>query len=266
MKDESKYDSSADSLVRIMQRLRSPEGCPWDRKQTHESLKQYLSEECAELLDAVDDGDPKAICEELGDVLMNVVFHCVIAEENEHFDFEDVLETIIDKMIRRHPHVFGDASVDSADEVKLVWDEIKKTEGKPEPDSVLDCVPRNLSALLTARTVQKKAAKYGFDWEDTGQIIAKIEEELQELKVAMAAGREEEVDEEIGDLLFSVVNLSRYRKRRNAEDLLNETVRKFRERFAYIEEQLKLKNMSLEAASLDEMDKLWEEAKSKNVC
>ncbi|MCP3964855.1 MAG: nucleoside triphosphate pyrophosphohydrolase [Lentisphaerae bacterium] len=266
MVENNKYDSTADSLVRVMQRLRSPGGCPWDRKQTHESLKQYLSEECAELLDAVDDGDPKAICEELGDVLMNVVFHCVIAEENSHFDFEDVLEAIIDKMIRRHPHVFGDARVDSAEEVKVVWDEIKKTEGKPEPESILDNVPRNLSALLSSRAVQKKAAKCGFDWECSEQIISKIEEELDELKEAIAAGREEEVDEEIGDLLFSVVNLSRFRKRRNAEDLLNDTVCKFRKRFGYIEKQLKDKNISLKEATLAQMDVLWNEAKDKNVC
>ncbi|MFA7230200.1 MAG: nucleoside triphosphate pyrophosphohydrolase [Victivallaceae bacterium] len=262
MNDFEEFDPTAEVLLKVMERLRSPDGCPWDREQTHQTLKLYLAEECAELMDAIDDEDPEAICEELGDILMNVVFNAVIAAENGQFHFRDVLASIIAKMIRRHPHVFAEENVKSSDEVLRIWEKVKKAENKPGRESVLDGIPRNLSALLSARTVQKRAARYGFDWTDQQQIMAKIEEELAELKAAIAGGNDTEVDEEIGDLLFSVVNLSRFRKRRTAEDLLSDTVRKFKYRFKYLERKLIEQGIGLEAASIEQMEYLWQEAKN----
>jgi MazG family protein len=262
-KKSEQADVSAEALLKVMEKLRSPQGCPWDRQQTHETLKLYLAEECAELMDAIDNDDPEEICEELGDVLMNIVFNCVIANEKGQFHFNDVLAGIIGKMIRRHPHVFGDIQVESADDVVVVWEKIKQREkkGAVAPESALDGIPRNLSALLTARAIQRKAAKYGFDWSSEAQIVAKIEEELAELKDAMASGNQEHVDEEIGDLFFAMVNLARFRDRATPEDLLNSATVKFKARFKYIEKELKAGGKTLAEASLDEMEALWREAK-----
>lgn len=252
---------TTESLLTIMEKLRSPDGCPWDRQQTHQTLKHCLAEECAELMDAIDDAEPEAICEELGDILMIVVFNAVVAAEQGHFHLRDVLAGVIEKMIRRHPHVFGDEDIDSAEEVLRVWQKIKQTEKKPARQSLLDGVPRHLSALLAATAVQKKAASVGFDWTCQQQIVEKIDEELKELKDAVAVGREDEVDEEIGDLLFSLVNLARFRKRRSAEELLAATTRKFKRRFEYIEEHFEKSATGLEAASIEQLEALWQEAK-----
>ena len=262
-KKEHQAGVSAEELLKVMEKLRSPEGCPWDREQTHETLKLYLAEVCAELIDAIDNNDQEGICEELGDVLMNIVFNCVIANEKGHFHFNDVLAGIINKMIRRHPHVFGDVQAKSADDVVVVWEKIKQREKKNRvaPESVLDGIPRSLSALLTARAAQRKAAKYGFDWSSEAQIMEKIEEELAELKAAMASGNQEHVDEEIGDALFSMVNLIRFRDRATPEDLLNAATRKFKTRFQYIEKELKAAGKTLTEASLEEMEMLWRKAK-----
>ncbi|MFA6102128.1 MAG: nucleoside triphosphate pyrophosphohydrolase [Victivallaceae bacterium] len=262
-KKEDQADVSAEALLKVMEKLRSPEGCPWDRQQTHETLKLYLAEECAELIDAIDNDDQDGICEELGDVLMNIVFNCVIANEKGHFHFNDVLAGIISKMIRRHPHVFGDAKAESADDVVIVWEKIKQREKQHRAvaESVLDGIPRSLSALLTARAAQRKAAKYGFDWSSEAQIMEKIDEELAELKAAMTSGNQEHVDEEIGDVLFSMVNLIRFRDRATPEDLLNAATRKFKTRFQYIEKELKAAGKTLPGASLEEMEMLWQEAK-----
>ncbi|MBU8902755.1 MAG: nucleoside triphosphate pyrophosphohydrolase [Victivallales bacterium] len=253
--------ASLDSLVEIIRRLRAPDGCPWDREQTFESLKVCMIEEVAEFLDAIDNGDYDNLREELGDILMNITFHAVLAEENGLFNIQDVLRDIIDKMIRRHPHVFAGVEVNSVDDVMQVWMEAKAAEGKTAKNSILDGIPRSLSSLLTAREVQKKAAKIGFDWEHQEQIVDKIDEELAELKEAIANGDDAHIDEEIGDLLFAVVNLSRFRKRANAEDLLNASVKKFRSRFSYIEKNLSKQNIKLEDASIELMEKLWNEAK-----
>ncbi|MDD5729285.1 MAG: nucleoside triphosphate pyrophosphohydrolase [Victivallales bacterium] len=262
-------EPTLDSLLKIIRSLRAPDGCPWDRRQTHESLKSCMVEEVAEFLDAVDNQDYDNLREELGDLLMNLAFHTVLAEESNLFDMREVLREIIDKMIRRHPHVFADVEVDSVDDVMQVWAQIKAAENKNTGDgknkSVLDGIPRNLSSLLTATEVQKKAAKYGFDWNCQEQIIDKIHEEADELKAAMEKGDEEHIDEEIGDLLFSVVNLTRFRKRRNAEELLELTVKKFRNRFRYIEKELAEQNIKLENASLTQMDELWKQAKNKRL-
>lgn len=261
MSEHEHMDPTLDSLVEIIRRLRAPDGCPWDRKQTFESLKVCMIEEVAEFLDAIDNEDHANLREELGDLLMNITFHAVLAEENGLFNMQDVLQEIIDKMIRRHPHVFADVEVESVDDVMQVWKKAKAAEGKKTKESILDGIPRNLSSLLTAREVQIKAAKVGFDWEHQEQIIDKIEEEVAELKEAIAHGDEAHIDEEIGDLLFAVVNLSRFRKRNNAEDLLNSSVKKFRNRFSYIEKNLNGQNIKLENASIELMEKLWNEAK-----
>jgi tetrapyrrole methylase family protein/MazG family protein len=251
-------------LITVMKYLRSPDGCPWDRKQTHESLKPFLVEEAAELLDAIDEKNPSGVCEELGDVLMHVVLHSVMAEEEGDFTFEDVARESTEKMLRRHPHVFDNASVDNAEEVVGLWEQVKKQEKKgKEKESVLDGIPRNLPALLQAEKIQKKAAVYGFDWSSQEQVLEKVEEELEEIREALRAKDNEAMDEEIGDLLFAVVNLIRFREReKNSEDLLVGTIDKFKYRFKHIEKSLKAQNKTLEEASLDEMENLWQEAKS----
>jgi len=261
MSEHEQMEASLDSLMEIIRRLRAPDGCPWDRKQTSESLKLCMIEEVAEFLDAIDNEDHENLREELGDLLMNISFHVVLAEENELFNMRDVLREIISKMIRRHPHVFADVEVNSVDDVMQVWAKAKAAEGKKAQKSILDGIPRNLSSLLTAREVQKKAAKVGFDWERQEQIIDKIDEEVAELKEAIHNGNEAHVDEEIGDLLFTMVNLSRFRKKSSAEDLLNASVKKFRSRFSYIEKNLEAQNIKLEDASIELMEKLWDQAK-----
>jgi len=250
-------------LVEVVEKLRAPDGCPWDREQTHHSLKQYLMEECAELLDAVDDNDADGICEELGDILMHIIMNSTIAREKGHFDFNEVAKRSVEKMIRRHPHVFGNSSAENSSQVLTIWENVKKEEkkNKKPATSVLDGVPRNCPALLQATKIQKKAAKYGFDWEKEEQIIEKIEEELKELKKAHAEKDDTAIDEEMGDLLFSIVNLSRFRNKHNAEDLLAAATKKFQKRFMYIEESLAKQGRKLEDSNIQEMEKLWNKAK-----
>ncbi|OGV59119.1 MAG: nucleoside triphosphate pyrophosphohydrolase [Lentisphaerae bacterium GWF2_52_8] len=265
MSEKSDKKEWLPKLLEVIAVLRSPEGCPWDREQTHSSLKQFLMEECAELMDAIDDDDAECICDELGDLLMHVVLHSRIAEEQGRFDFNEVARMSTEKMLRRHPHVFGDAKASCSGEVVKLWEEVKKEEkeGKgKKAESVMDGIPRQLSSLLHAEKIQRRAAKYGFDWSAPEQIVEKIEEELQELRQAMAEGRDEAVDEEIGDLLFAVVNLSRFRKGPSSEDQLTGTIRKFQKRFRHIERRLAENGRNLEEASIDEMEALWQEAKS----
>ncbi len=264
MPEHHHMEASLDSLVEIIRRLRAPDGCPWDRKQTSQSLKLCMVEEVAEFLDAIDNEDHENLCEELGDILMNIVFHAVLAEETEQFNMRGVLREIIDKMIRRHPHVFADVEVNSVDDVMQVWAKAKAAEGKTGKKSILDGIPRNLSSLLTAREVQKKVAEYGFDWERQEQILDKIDEEVAELKEAVNNSDDAHIDEEIGDLLFAVVNLSRFRKKADAEDLLNASIKKFRSRFNYIEKSLDAQNTKLEDASIELMEELWNQAKKTN--
>ncbi|MCX6985576.1 MAG: nucleoside triphosphate pyrophosphohydrolase, partial [Lentisphaerae bacterium] len=217
---------SIDRLISVMEKLRSENGCPWDREQTHSSLKKHLMEECAELMDAIDDKDPEGICEELGDLLMHIVFHSRIAEENKSFTFEDVSRGITEKMIRRHPHVFGEGKAENSGEVIEMWEVIKKQEKKErnrERKSLMDGIPRHLPALSRAHEMQRKAAKVGFDWINPHQIMEKIEEEMEELKKALASADEKSINEEMGDLIFSVVNLARFRKEESAEEILAST-------------------------------------------
>lgn len=252
-------------LLKVMEKLRAPDGCPWDREQTHESLSVYLREECAEVVDTVIDKDYPALCDELGDLLMNIVFSSLVAAEEGLFDLDDVARGSVEKMIRRHPHVFGEVMVNGSGDVLTVWEDVKRAErGNVEPESILDKVPRSLPALLRATEVQKKVAKVGFDWDGVAPIVDKIEEELREVEAALQEGCEDQIEEEIGDLLFAVVNLARFRKRSNAEDMLLRAVKKFERRFRFVENELKQRG-TFGKASLEEMDAAWNEAKRRGV-
>lgn len=254
---------SIERLLRLMTRLRSPRGCPWDRQQTHASLKQNLIEECYEAVDAIESGDAAALCEELGDLLLQIVFHAQMAREARQFDFERVARTIADKLVRRHPHVFGSGRLRHAGEVLAQWHEIKRNEkrgrGKGQ-ESVLEGVPKHLPALMKAQEVQKKAAGVGFDWARVEEVLGKVEEELQETRRALRSGSRRRLREEVGDLLFAVVNLARFQKL-DAEDCLNGTVKKFRRRFEQIEREMRRRGRRLEDCSLAELDAVWERSK-----
>ncbi len=258
-------------LVKVMEKLRAPGGCPWDREQTYESLGQYLLEECYEAYDAIQEatvtGDTTELKEELGDVLLQVVFHSTIAKEIGDFTIDEVAEGVSNKLILRHPHVFEDKKLETADDVLNNWDELKKEErkksGKKEKtkDSILDDVPIAFPALIEANKVTKKAAKVGFDWENTDQIFGKLDEEISELKSAIDNKDRDEMKEEIGDLLFVVVNLAR-KLGVEPENALKKTNRKFRKRFKFIEDELKSENKTPEDSDLEEMDSLWNKSKS----
>lgn len=251
-----------DPLVDVMAKLRGRNGCPWDREQTHQSLKRYLLEETYEVLEALDTGNVNKICEELGDLLLQVVFHCQIAREHGKFDINDVISGITEKMIRRHPHVFGNLEVRDSDEVLLNWDAVKKKEreGDRKENSIMAGIPKTLPALLTAFKIQARAARVGFDWPDYSGAAKKVREELSEVLEAVDCGEEEKVKQEIGDLLFAAVNLARLLGV-DAEEALSNTNKKFKKRFNYIEQKARQKNTKLADINLQEMDNWWEEAK-----
>jgi len=253
-----------EELVQVMKILHGPDGCPWDREQTHESLKPYLIEEAYEVIEAIDSGSDEHLIEELGDVLLQVVFHAEIADREGRFTIEDVIRVIIEKLKRRHPHVFGDAVVSDSGQVIKNWEEIKRREKreKKEGGSVLDGLPGSLPALIKARRIQEKVSRVGFDWERTEEVMLKVEEELRELKEASRKNDREAIEEELGDLLFAVANLARFVSL-CPEDALKKTIDKFRKRFQYIERELPKRGKKLGEASLEEMDKLWEEVKKK---
>ena len=250
-------------LLDVMQRLRGPDGCPWDREQTIESLKSCLIEETYEVIDAMEGGDRSELKEELGDLLLQVVFQAQICEEEGAFSFNDVAQTITDKLIRRHPHVFGEAQADTPDEVIRNWEKIKKTEkGGDTPRSLVEGIPRHLPALSKAHLVQKRVAKVGFEWDEIGGVIAKLEEELAEVKEAMQQQDPAAIREELGDLLFSTVNLTRYLGH-DSEEVLNENIRKFMRRFQEVENRLHSDGREVEECSLDELEAVWQVVKSK---
>ena len=263
-----------DELVNVMARLRAPGGCPWDREQTYESLGQYLLEESYEAFDAIQEanetGDITNLREELGDVLLQVVFHSTIAAERGDFTIEEVAAGVSQKLIFRHPHVFEDKKLETADDVLNNWDELKKEErkksGKVEKkqDSILDEVPLAFPALIEANKITKKAAKVGFDWENPEQVFDKLDEETKELKKAISDNNSEDISEEIGDLLFVIVNLAR-KLGIEPENALKKTNRKFRQRFGFIEKQLKEQNKKIEDSNLEEMDALWNKAKISQI-
>jgi tetrapyrrole methylase family protein / MazG family protein len=248
-----------DELLGIMDRLRGEGGCPWDREQTRSSLKPYIIEEAYEVFEAIGEGDPEKIKEELGDLLFQIVFQCRIAEENGEFGMSDVIDSIGRKMINRHPHVFSDKKCRTPEEVVAQWEILKKKEGKLR-GSILEGVPEAMSSLLRAERLQKRAAQVGFDWEKTEDVLAKVEEELSEVREALEKGERSEIEEELGDLFFMLVNLSRFTGV-NAEDAHRRTIGKFIRRFRYIEMKASETGASLHEMSLSEMDKLWDEAK-----
>ncbi len=241
-------------VYELVKRLRAPDGCPWDRKQTNKSLKYNIIEEGYELIDAIDSDDNRAMMEELGDLLFLVLMHIRIAEEEGRFTLEDVTSGIIDKMVSRHPHVFGDVKVNSHDEILENWEKIKKKERK----SIFDGISFGVPALLLAQSVGERARRVGFDWPDPHGIIDKIREEIDEF--LDASDDKEKLEEEFGDLLFALVNLARHLGI-DAEDALRKTVRKFILRFQKIEEAARQKGVDLEEMTLDEMEEIWQSAK-----
>ena len=251
-------------LVEIMARLRAEGGCEWDRAQTHESLRQYLVEETHEVIDAIRQGDPVPLCEELGDLLLQVLFHAQIASEIGQFDISDVIASISGKMIRRHPHVFGDATADTPEAVSRQWDHIKRTVENRSHESILGGIPKGFPSLLRAAKMSKKAARAGFDWERTEQVLGKVEEELSELKEAMTQGDPAPMEHELGDVLFSLVNLARFLGL-NAEVAMVSANDRFERRFREMEKIAEKTGCSIESADMDTLDRLWEMAKKSTV-
>ena len=250
-----------EELVDVIATLRSENGCPWDREQTHESLKSTLIEETYETLEAIDTGDPKKLKEELGDLLLNVMLQAQIAAEHQDFNIYGVIETITEKLIRRHPHVFGDVDVEDSDEVVKNWEEIKRQEaGYEDRKSVLDGIPSALPMLLRAQKIQNRAARVGFDWDELTDVVAKVEEELEEVKVSISTGDPEATAMELGDLLFAIVNLCRFMEIQ-AEETLRQANRKFTERFKWMETELERRGTNFEAQDLESLDAIWEAAK-----
>ncbi len=261
-----KYLTEYQGLWEVMQTLLSPEkGCPWDKEQTHSSLKHYLIEETYEFLEAIDENNTAKMEEELGDLLFHIVFHAAVAEKTHTFSLASVTEKIKNKMIRRHPHVFSDATVKTVDDVWTTWDKIKKEEKKEkeEEGSLLKNIPKNLPALLRAEKLQKRASRVGFDWANVAGVWEKIHEEIQEIKDSIEKNDLSAIKEEIGDALFSLVNLAR-KFHIDPEEALQLSNNKFMDRFGYIEDSLQKKGKSLSESSLEEMDLLWKEAK-KNL-
>jgi tetrapyrrole methylase family protein/MazG family protein len=250
-------------LVEIMAMLRSPQGCPWDRAQDSTSLKPYLLEEAYEVLEAIEEGVPAKLQEELGDLLFQVIFHAQLAREHGDFDIYDIVAGTVAKMTRRHPHVFGAATASTPKEALQNWEEIKRQEkAADQGTSVLDGVPRQLPSLLRAQRLQDKAARVGFDWERVEQVWEKLAEELRELQACISTQQRAKVEEELGDVLFSLVNLARFLEV-NPDEALHKTTTKFIQRFQYIERQLTRQGKTPKQATLAEMDALWEQAKQQ---
>ncbi len=250
-----------EKLVDIMAALRAEKGCPWDKEQTRESLKPFLVEETYEVLEALDEGDPGKIKEELGDLLFQIVFHCQIAKERGEFDVYDVIAKISKKMRGRHPHVFGEARYETAEEVLKQWEERKKEEGKGR-ESILEGIPRELPSLLRAHRIQARAARVGFDWTQVEDVLKKLDEELGEFREALQKKEQKSIEDELGDLFFVLVNISRF-VGVNPDDALRKTISKFISRFRYIEMKAADSGRRLSEMTLEEMDELWDEAKGK---
>ncbi len=250
-----------ESLVEVIATLRGENGCPWDREQTHASLKSTLLEETYETVEAIDSGKPEKLKEELGDLLLNIMLQAQIAAENNEFDIYDVIDTLTEKLIRRHPHVFGDVNVDNADDVVKNWEAIKSQEaGYEDRNSVLDGIPQALPALLRGQKIQKRAARVGFDWDNISDVVAKVDEELEEVKECLQSDDPDEIEMEIGDLLFAVVNLCRFVDLQ-AEETLRKSNRKFIARFKRMENELEKQGKTLTDQTLTELDEIWEEVK-----
>ncbi len=247
-----------DDLVALMTRLRGPDGCPWDRKQTLPSLKPYVIEEAYEVVDAIDRNDRAALLEEIGDFLLEAVFITEITREEGSFDVYDSITAIHDKLVRRHPHVFGDVEAKDAEQVLVNWEKLKQDERRAENKSLLAGIPQSMPALLKASRLTEKAAHVGFDWRRTEDVFDKLDEEIAELREAVASGDTSHVHEEIGDLLFTIANIAR-KVKVNPEEALQSTNRKFMSRFQAMEARVE----TFEGMSLEEMDRLWDEAKKE---
>jgi len=260
LKDQTEH--SVHRIAEVIDRLRAPNGCAWDRRQKREDVGQYLVEEVYEVIDAIDQGSPDSLKEELGDVLFQILFLAKMAEEAGEFTIADVVNGVSEKMISRHPHVFEAAQTLDVKEVRANWERIKNRErGKGEDEgSPIDAVPRSMPPLMAAHKITGRAARKGFDWKDTAGIVEKIEEELAELKEAIENGRKDHIEGEIGDMFLSLVNLCRF-VRANPEDALRSSLGRFAARFSFIEENLKKGGRSPQGATMEEMDLLWNRAK-----
>lgn len=260
-KFQFKPSYTVQDLVEIMRILRAPGGCPWDAEQTHESIRKNLIEETYEAVEAINQNDPYMMCEEFGDVLMQVVFHSQIACEQEEFDFDQVADGVCKKLIERHPHVFGDVQVADSGEVLRNWDDIKrKSKGHKTSSQAMDSVPRELPALMRAQKIQQKAAKSGFDWDDIHGALLKIEEEKAELLMCIEQGDAAGAQMELGDLLFSAVNTARFLGC-DAEECLTASTDKFIRRYKQVEAMAAQRGVAMQTASLEALDRLWDEAK-----
>ena len=248
------------ALVEIMKKLRTPNGCPWDRKQTPQSITPFLMEETHEVIECIDNNDWDGLKEELGDLLLHVVFQSAMADEAERFTLEQVISGINEKLIRRHPHIFGETKVADEHEVRKNWESIKMAEGKKE--SRLDGVPKTLPALTRSARLQSKAASVGFDWDEIADVERKIDEEWREFHEAVEQGNFDQMEDEFGDLLFALVNLARWMKI-DPEKALRRTIKKFTLRFRAIEEELKHRGKKPEDSTLEEMDAIWEQVKKQ---
>lgn len=258
---EFKESYNAQDLLEIMRMLRAPGGCPWDSAQTHQSIKKNLIEETYEVIEAINKDDKTLLCEELGDLLMQVVFHSVMEEEEDNFDFDKVSDGICKKLIERHPHIFGNVSIDGVDDVLTNWDAIKmKSKGQKKTSDSMKSIPRELPALMRATKIQKKAADVGFDWDDVSGAVDKLYEEIGELKQAIDNEDECNISEELGDLLFSAVNVSRFVKV-DAEEALTASSDKFLSRYLDVERLAEERNIDMKASSIEVLDELWDEAK-----
>ena len=261
---ERKESYDINNLVEIMKLLRAPGGCPWDAEQTHESIKKNLIEEAYEVIEAINKQDNVLLCEELGDLLMQVIFHSCMEEEKGVFNFNDVCDGICKKLIERHPHVFGETEITGVDDVLTNWDNIKrKTKGQKTTTESMLSVPRELPALMRATKLQKKAADVGFDWSDVSGALDKLQEEIDELRKAVENKDSENMNEELGDVLFSAVNVSRFIKS-DAEEALTAASDKFLARFTTVEKLAEERNIDMKSSTLEELDKLWDEAKTIN--
>jgi MazG family protein len=247
---------SVDHLLKIIARLRAPDGCPWDREQTHQSIKPQLIEECYELIEAIENEDDAHLQEELGDVLLHLVFHAQLASERNAFNFDQVANGICEKLIRRHPHVFGQENLPDSERVLARWHELKQRE-KPERQSALEGIPPQLPALMRSQELQKKAARVGFDWPDTGPVLDKVVEEVQELKAETSLERRKE---ELGDLFFVLVNLARHWGI-DAEEACRQANQKFEKRFRAVEATYQAKGESMQGKPLSELDAVWDQVK-----
>jgi tetrapyrrole methylase family protein / MazG family protein len=253
-----------DRFIEIIARLRGPGGCPWDREQTNKSILSCLLDETYEFFEAVEENDTAKIREELGDLLLQVALHAQIAADDKRFTIEDVAREIREKLIRRHPHVFGDTEVSGSTEVLHNWEKIKKEEKKEHRKYLVDDIPVNLPALFRAEKMQRRVARVGFDWTDMRPVLDKVIEEFNEFKEAVLSGDQSHAEEELGDIMFALVNVARHSKI-CAEDALRLTTKKFAKRFRYIEDHYARTGKDIHSATLEEMDKLWEESKKSEV-